>query len=85
MEDLPLGIIAALVSEFAVKDLPFGRTLMMMIVEHLPQRRFIAYHIFTSFFFSETSASAMFNGYTELFQCGQLLQLHKIQLTIRNK
>ena len=27
MEDLPLGRIAALVPEFAVKDLPFGRIL----------------------------------------------------------
>ena len=26
MEDLPLGRIAALVLEFAVKDLPLGRT-----------------------------------------------------------
>ena len=33
MEDLPLGRIAALVPEFAVKDLPLGRTLMMMIKE----------------------------------------------------
>ena len=32
MEDLPLGRIAALVPEFAVKDLPLGRTLMMMIM-----------------------------------------------------
>ena len=31
MEDLPLGRIAALKPEFAVKDLPLGRTLMMMI------------------------------------------------------
>ena len=31
MENLPLGRIAALVPEFAVKDLPLGRTLMMMI------------------------------------------------------
>ena len=31
MEDLPLGRIAALVPEFAVKDLPLGRTLMMMM------------------------------------------------------
>ena len=30
MEDLPLGRFAALVPEFAVKDLPLGRTLMMM-------------------------------------------------------
>ena len=29
MEDLPLGIIAALMPEFAVKDLPLGRTLMI--------------------------------------------------------
>ena len=28
MEDLVLGRIAALVPEFAVKDLPLGRTLM---------------------------------------------------------
>ena len=32
MEDLPLGIIAALVPEFAVNDLPLGRTLMMMMM-----------------------------------------------------
>ena len=32
MEDLPLGRIAVLVPEFAVKDLPSGRTLMMMIL-----------------------------------------------------
>ena len=31
MEDLPLGRIAALVPEFAVKDVPLGRTLMMII------------------------------------------------------
>ena len=31
MEDLPLGRIAALVPEFAVKDLPLGRTLMMIM------------------------------------------------------
>ena len=38
MEDLPLGRIAALVPEFAVKDLPLGRTLMtmMMISKFLP-------------------------------------------------
>ena len=32
MEDLPFGRIAAMVPEFAVKDLPLGRTLMMMIL-----------------------------------------------------
>ena len=32
MEDVPLGRIAALVPEFAVKDLPLVRTLIMMIV-----------------------------------------------------
>ena len=32
MEDLHLGRIAALVLEFAVKDLPLGRTLMMMMM-----------------------------------------------------
>ena len=31
MEDLPLGRIVALVPEFAVKVLPLGRTLMMMV------------------------------------------------------
>ena len=31
MEDLPLGRVAALVPEFAVKDLPLGRTLIMMM------------------------------------------------------
>ena len=32
MEDLPLGRIAALVSEFAVNDLPLGRRLIMMMI-----------------------------------------------------
>ena len=32
MEDLPMGRIAALVPEFAVKDLPLGRTLMMVMM-----------------------------------------------------
>ena len=32
MEDLPLGRIAALVPEFAAKDLPLGKTLMMMMI-----------------------------------------------------
>ena len=31
MEDLPLGRIAALVPEFAVKELPLGRTLMISL------------------------------------------------------
>ena len=35
MEDLPLDRIAALVSEFAVKDLPLGRTLMMMMIAYM--------------------------------------------------
>ena len=33
MEDLPLGRTAALVPEFAVKDLPLDRTLMTMMSE----------------------------------------------------
>ena len=32
MEDLPLRRFAALVPELAVKDLPLGRTLMMMMI-----------------------------------------------------
>ena len=32
MEDLPLDKISALVPEFAVKNLPLGRTLMMMMI-----------------------------------------------------
>ena len=32
MEDLALDRIAALVPEFAVKDLPLDRTLMMMMI-----------------------------------------------------
>ena len=39
MEDLLLGRISALVPEFAVKDLPLGRTLMMiMIIEYCRRR-----------------------------------------------
>ena len=34
MEDLPLGRIAALVPELAVRDLALGRTLMMMICRY---------------------------------------------------
>ena len=41
MEDLPLGRIAALVPELAVKDLPLGRKLMMMMT----MKRFIEYII----------------------------------------
>ena len=32
MEDVPLGRIAALVPEFAVKDLSLSRTMMMMMM-----------------------------------------------------
>ena len=32
MEDLPLGRIAALVPESVVRDLPLGRTLMMVVM-----------------------------------------------------
>ena len=35
MEDLPLGRIAALVPEFAVKYLPLGRTPMMILIYNL--------------------------------------------------
>ena len=35
MKELPLGRIAALVPEFEVKDLPLGRTLMMMIYTYI--------------------------------------------------
>ena len=41
MEDLPLGRIEALVPEFAVKDLPLGRTLMMMMMMHLRVKLFL--------------------------------------------
>ena len=36
MEDLPFGRIAALVLEFAVKDLSLGRTLMIYVKEGYP-------------------------------------------------
>ena len=32
MEDMPSGRIAALVPKFALKELPLGRTLMMMMM-----------------------------------------------------
>ena len=35
MEHLPLGRISALVPEFAVKVLPLGRTLMMMMILYI--------------------------------------------------
>ena len=40
MEDLPLGRIAALEPEFAVKDLSLGRILMMMILAILNNMTF---------------------------------------------
>ena len=42
MDGVPFGRIAALVPEFAVKDLPLGRTLMMMMMMmfHKPQHGF---------------------------------------------
>ena len=39
MEDLPSGITAALVPEFAVKDLPLGRTLTMTLKEKIKQNK----------------------------------------------
>ena len=42
MEDLPLCRIAVLVPEFAVKDLPLGRTLMMMNVKKSQFSLFLA-------------------------------------------
>ena len=50
MEDLPLGKIAALVPEFAVKDMPLGRTLMMIgIMKYLAgETVFILAKIFMS-------------------------------------
>ena len=46
MEDLSVGRIAALVPEFVVKDLPLGRTLMllllMMIMTALSERSVVA-------------------------------------------
>ena len=38
MKDLPLGRIAALAPEFAVKDLPLGRTPMMMMIMDLKRK-----------------------------------------------
>ena len=37
MEDLPLGRIAVLVPEFAVKDLPLDRILMMIYTQGVPK------------------------------------------------
>ena len=51
MENLPLGRIAALVPEFAVKDLPLGRTLMMMILKFKngsDRKKIIIYRLFFS-------------------------------------
>ena len=43
MEDLHLGRIAALVPEFAVKDLPLGRTLMIYIYIYNKGLNFIVF------------------------------------------
>ena len=50
MEDLPVGRIAAFVPEFAVKDLPLGRILMMIMMIYasmtkIPQDRNFIYDI----------------------------------------
>ena len=50
MEDLPLGRIAALVPEFAVKFLPLGRTLMLMMI----------YNIYTKFYSLSTLSLGRF-------------------------
>ena len=42
MEDLPLGRIAALVPEFAVKDLPLGRTLILHTNEYTESSKYYA-------------------------------------------
>ena len=44
MENLPLGRIAALVLEFAVKDLPLGRTLMTIPLQSIFFSFFILPH-----------------------------------------
>ena len=49
MEDLPLGRIAVLVPEFAVKDLPLGRTLMMVMIASSIMRTNV-FNMFTPFF-----------------------------------
>ena len=43
MEDLPLGRTAAFVAEFAVKDLPLGRTLMIYIYIFINQSYYELY------------------------------------------
>ena len=48
MEDLPLGRIAALVPEYAVKDLPLDRTLMMMSLDIICPSLSQQNHIHTS-------------------------------------
>ena len=45
MEDVPLGRIAALVPEFAVKDLPLGRTLVMKYI-YLQSSSTVLYFLF---------------------------------------
>ena len=82
MEDLPLGTIAAFVPEFAVKDLPLGRTLMMMIrgyiwrssinnfCAHSPRTCFVAAdHLFLVFSVMLKIASTLSRGMCRLI-CG---------------
>ena len=77
MEDLPLRIIAALVPEFAVKDLPLGRTLMTMMLEY--QRRVQFKWIVCSIFINENifvvklelnSRTLVFGKLTLVFESG---------------
>ena len=57
MEDLPLGRIAAFVPGFAVKDLPLGRTLMLLMI--LWERQIIDTK------FGENPASHLSDGETD--------------------
>ena len=58
MEDLPLARIAGLLREVAVKDLPLGRTLMMMMTINRGRR---VIGILGSLIWSRTVMELIFN------------------------
>ena len=81
MEDLPLGRIAALVPELAVKDLPLGRTLVM-IYRPIWGRKLI--EISGSLIWSKTLMEPIFNpcGECRWSPKGPVSQIHSPHLHV---
>ena len=77
MEELPLGRIAALVPEFAVKDLPLGRTMIMMMTIYIYILHIIIHHHQWHYSPIKTFASSMslFQTSLSIESCSQFFSL----------